>query len=292
MTKDELERRLRDWYRAEIAEREAAPEALHSSVGTIPETTPTAGARMRPGRGFVLLAAAALLLTLLIGATIAIGSGLLPAPWAVDETPPVTLAPVSLPRDGRLLEARPYWIWVSGDEADVPLRVTVTVPARWRSEVPDGSEGGMRRGHARLHVWIVDSVFTSLCPPTTLNSVGPTVDDLTSALASIERVEASTPTDIVVDGHRGKRIEITIPDDACVGALHPSYLWGDQDGGVHRRVERRDYLDLLIVDVVGTRLVIDAWSSIPGLSSARATIEAELRGIVESIQIEPFEAGS
>jgi hypothetical protein len=89
MTNDEFEQRLRAWYRAEMGEREPAPPALYASLAAIPETMPAKVGSFGGRRGFLVLAAAGLLLTLLIGATIAIGTGLLPPPWTVDEEAPV-----------------------------------------------------------------------------------------------------------------------------------------------------------------------------------------------------------
>lgn len=88
MTHDDLERRLRAWYEAEIGTREAAPETLYSSLAEIADDEPAAARRFATRRYFLLLAAAALVLSLLVGGTIAIGSGLLSLPWAVDEVPP------------------------------------------------------------------------------------------------------------------------------------------------------------------------------------------------------------
>jgi hypothetical protein len=87
MTQNDLERRLQAWYQAEIGNREAAPATLYASLTQIAEEVPPpAGFTTR--RYFLLLAAAALVLSLLVGGTIAIGSGLLSLPWAVDELPP------------------------------------------------------------------------------------------------------------------------------------------------------------------------------------------------------------
>jgi hypothetical protein len=97
MTNDELEQRLRAWYRAEMGEREPAPPALYASLAAIPETMPAKVRSFGGRRGFLVLAASGLLLTLLIGATIAIGSGLLPPPWTVDEEAPALIDEQSLP---------------------------------------------------------------------------------------------------------------------------------------------------------------------------------------------------
>jgi dipeptidyl aminopeptidase/acylaminoacyl peptidase len=60
MTDQELERRLRDWYRSEIPAEEMAPAALRSSVAAIPKASPARWRMFGSRRGFTLLAAAAL----------------------------------------------------------------------------------------------------------------------------------------------------------------------------------------------------------------------------------------
>ena len=60
MTDDQLELRLREWYRTEIPADEAAPAALRASVATIPKPTAVPSRRVASRRGITLLAAAAL----------------------------------------------------------------------------------------------------------------------------------------------------------------------------------------------------------------------------------------
>ena len=75
MIDDELEQRLRAWYRAEIGEGEMAPATLRSNLAAIPRT---ALPRRFGGSGPVTLLAAAALLV--VGGAIAAGSGLVRIP--------------------------------------------------------------------------------------------------------------------------------------------------------------------------------------------------------------------
>jgi photosystem II stability/assembly factor-like uncharacterized protein len=93
MTDQELEQRLRSWYRAEIGEDDAAPLSLRRDVAAIPRTPSRAIRRFGRGRGITLFAAAALLL---VGATAA-GSGLLRLPSLVPPAPLPPLAVVAPP---------------------------------------------------------------------------------------------------------------------------------------------------------------------------------------------------
>jgi hypothetical protein len=78
MTDQELERRLRDWYRSEIPAAEAAPIALRTRLAAIPRESPVRR-RITSRRGVTLLAAAALV-GLLGGATVVGGLLRPPAP--------------------------------------------------------------------------------------------------------------------------------------------------------------------------------------------------------------------
>jgi hypothetical protein len=81
MTDEQLERRLRDWYRTEMPADETAPTALRSRVAIIPRTS--ASPRRYPSRrGLTLLAAAALTIAIVGGALVA-GSGIVKLPSLV-----------------------------------------------------------------------------------------------------------------------------------------------------------------------------------------------------------------
>ncbi len=89
MTDDELELRLRTWYRAEVGAVEPAPIALHGSVASIPAAIPVRP-RLFGGRRTLVLLAAALIAALIVGGVIAVGSGLV-------RLGPVERAPVPAP---------------------------------------------------------------------------------------------------------------------------------------------------------------------------------------------------
>jgi hypothetical protein len=67
MTDQELEGRLRAWYRTDVGETETAPLSLRTAVAAIPRTSARPARRFGGSRGFTLLAAAALLLVGEIG---------------------------------------------------------------------------------------------------------------------------------------------------------------------------------------------------------------------------------
>jgi Tol biopolymer transport system component len=92
MTDHELEQRLRDWYRAEIPDDEAAPIALRTTLAAIPRESLVGGREFASRRGLTLLAAAALV-SLLAGSAV-LGTRLLtppPAPSVVPSQLPAVL---------------------------------------------------------------------------------------------------------------------------------------------------------------------------------------------------------
>jgi WD40-like Beta Propeller Repeat len=94
MTDDQLELRLRDWYRAEVPADETAPTALRAKLATIPRVSALLGRRFRSRRAVALLAAAALLTAAIVGGTVLVGSGIVKLPSVTPSIVPPT-APAS-----------------------------------------------------------------------------------------------------------------------------------------------------------------------------------------------------
>ena len=129
--------------------------------------------------------------------------------------------------------------------------------------------------------------------------VGPSVDDLATALADLAPFRVtSPPKDVTIYGYSGKHVELTVPDLPVEGEGDDRRFTECVDGNLKSWVAAIDtepgdayygytgpgYTEeFWILDVEGTRLVIVAERS-PG--SPRKDL-AEQRAILESIQIEP-----
>lgn len=91
MTNEELEQRLRAWYRLEIPENETAPAALRSALTAIVIASPSAWRGTASRRNVRMLAVAAVLTTL-VGALV--GSGTVRLPTKVPPSQPAVVLPI------------------------------------------------------------------------------------------------------------------------------------------------------------------------------------------------------
>jgi len=93
MTDDQLEARLRDWYRLEVPVDETAPAGLRSSLVTMPRTSHASRHWLARRRRATLLAAAALLAVAIVGGALAVGSGIVKLPSVPPSIAPPTTGP-------------------------------------------------------------------------------------------------------------------------------------------------------------------------------------------------------
>jgi hypothetical protein len=186
-----------------------------------------------------------------------------------------------LPGSGALLPGR-YTIDVPGS----PLTVAVTIGEGWTSgdwylmDPPDFRK--------QVSFWTVANVYRDVCDGpggiATASAlpepaIGPTVDDLVSALDAQSNTETSPAVDVTVGGSRGKRLTISEAfGPACAGdAGRP--MWVDPSGAPARQIGREQTDGIWIVDANGQRLVIDT-SADPQDVDATTTVAA----VIDSIE--------
>ena len=196
-----------------------------------------------------------------------------------DATP--TPTPPGMGEPGTELNAGTYTL--SGEA----LNATITVPAGWTSIETRGVVKGADDTFMGVVFWPypgdLEEVYTDPCdwstnlidPP-----VGPTVDDLTNALASQSMRGDPVPNDVVIDGYRGKVLEMSVPDDIVFADcdLGEFRSW---NGRFHQGPGQRD--DVYILDIEGERLVLVV-HHMPGASEDDL---AELQRVFESIDLQP-----
>ena len=194
------------------------------------------------------------------------------------------------------LEPGTYFIDADQDPS-TPLRVVYEVPVEgWSQWI--GAAKFADDGHVGVSITTVTNLVRHGCrdhspadPP-----VGPSVDDLATALADLAPFRVtSPPKDVTIYGYRGKHLELTVPDlsvegrgddrrfTGCVGGNLEGWIGEPWFGAFYGYTGPGYTEEFWILDVEGTRLVIVAERS-PG--SPRKDL-AEMRAILESIHIEP-----
>jgi hypothetical protein len=193
------------------------------------------------------------------------------------------------------LEPGTYYLDPDGDES-TPLLVTYDVAAEgWTSWA--GAAKFNDDGHTGLSITAVDNVTTEACEDPTPQDpvVGPTVDDLATALSELAPFELTEPpTDVELLGYRGKHLKITVPNMEVVGSGDSAEYadcvdgnlqsWIDYTGGPFYgyNAEPGRYDEYWIIDVDGTRIMISINSS-PAMPPEDL---AEAQAIIDSIQFE------
>jgi hypothetical protein len=181
------------------------------------------------------------------------------------------------------------------------LQVTFDVPAEgWTDWI--GAAKFSDAGWLSVSITTVSNLVSHGCldhswsdPP-----VGPSVNDLTAALADLAPFQVtSPPSDVTIYGYSGKHLELTVPDLPVEGEGDELRFTGCTDGTLKSWVAAIDAAEegdafygytgpgyreeLWILDVDGTRLMISAGGS-PGSPPADRD---ELRAILDTVRIEP-----
>jgi hypothetical protein len=194
------------------------------------------------------------------------------------------------------LEPGTYFIDPDGDSS-TPLRVEYTVPPDW--SMWTGAVKFAGDGYVAVSIVTVTNLVGHACrdhapadPP-----VGPSVDDLATALAELAPFRvASPPTDVSVYGYNGKHVKLSVPDLPVEGRRRDTSFTGCVDGHLESRIAPEDVYgafygywgsgqseEFWILDVDGSRLMIAAsWTA----GSPEDDL-AELRAVLDSIQVKP-----
>jgi len=216
-----------------------------------------------------------------------------PSPAGVRSPSP---SPLPLPT-GSLVPGTTYWI---GDRCCVgPAGIFLSAPAGWWTFDPifigKNVLGDPDLYDILLGASLAGNVYTGGChwqgtaldPP-----VGPTVEDLATALAAHGGPGTAAPANVTIGGHPGKKVELSIPASVDVATCdkqdgYPVFgRWSPADAPsaafpvTYGNSQRNT---VYIIDVDGTRQVIYTMY-LPGTSAANL---AELEQILASIRFEP-----
>ena len=219
-----------------------------------------------------------------------------PSPTAVPA--PTYPANVTDVPDFSPLEVETYFV----EPVATDMQVFYTIPAEgwmsWVGAFKFGSETDPPNSVVGFGILNVTNVVEDGCtghvaavPP-----VGPTVDDMATALAGLSPfVLTKPPRDVTVDGFSGKHLQLTVPDlelggsgddtefSNCTDGELWSYIGKPLSFANHAYSHPGQSEEIWLLDVDGTRVMIGTFTS-PGSSDADI---AELRSILESIDIVP-----
>ena len=170
------------------------------------------------------------------------------------------------------------------------VTIEVTVPRGWTGyqgwalwgPLTEFPPGGMGLGFWQVANLYADPLEGGLVDP----PIGPTVDDLVDGLVAQRGHTTSPPVDVTIDGYSGAMVELTIPEDPpfteCFAGGTTYRLWNDTGGG-YRCLQGPGQIERIwVLDVGGTRLVIDA-HHFPGTPTQDL---AALDAVIASIRID------
>jgi len=174
-------------------------------------------------------------------------------------------------------------VFSTGTDFDAKYRITTHLLDGYdgTDQVVFGTDGGQG-----ISAWTVRNVYAEPCrwagtlldPP-----IDPSVGGLVAGLTSQKDRHATAPTDVSLSGFTGKYMELTTPAGIDVADCDGGEFrtWIDANGQRNLEAGQRDLL--WIVDVGGTRLVIDSALG----PETTAQDRADRIQMVESIRIEP-----
>jgi hypothetical protein len=148
------------------------------------------------------------------------------------------------------------------------VRVVFTASSIWERNIPNWIVWTTDDNKATMGASTVDNVAIDPCQPDLgfqEPAVGPTVDDLVTALGAVPGLTFSAPADVTQDGYSGVRLDYVPPDefDNCLDDMGAAVLMS-VDGAVPATDDfivppnGADAFSLYIYDVDGTRVVITA----------------------------------
>lgn len=232
----------------------------------------------------IALASAAVVAVALVGLTLFRGANV-SGPGISDPTATPSPEPQALV-DGPL-EAGTYAL-TPFPSPDDTIRFTITVPEGWAGDgggavFPAGPDGTSGPDGAAMALLRDIGLYADPCHGNTGASdieMGPTVDDLVTALVNHDAYESTAATDVVVDGYAGKQVGLLLPSDIDFATCDTGRFWVWEGAPYAQGPGNR--WDLRILNVGGTRVVILA----EDFAGTPAGVQSELDAIVDSIRID------
>ncbi len=187
----------------------------------------------------------------------------------------------------------------SGDLAAGSYELNLAIPVRLTFDVPVGfshDKGGIEAIHGTtaanegLEFQFASNVYPDPCHRATGAAdpaVGPSVDDLVTAMTSMVGFQAGPITDLTIAGFPAKAFDLTNEIDAatCDEQDVRTFVWEGDHPPNGSSVGSGERQRIYVVDIQGRRLMIMTYYFSSGDTAAEAAAAAELKTIVESIAI-------
>jgi hypothetical protein len=285
--KNDVERRIADFYASEAPPR-APGRVLDLAIEAV-ERTPQRRSflglswRVRRLNLYARLVVAALVVIAVGGLVVAITRpGSAPGTVGSPTPPSPAISPSPSPTPGALtessgpLEAGTYKL---GPEFPVPI--TFEVPDGWDPCSTGPVEQGVCIASAPLgpgvSFSIVENVVADPCGSALMDPpVGPSVDDLVTAITQLPSFQATVPVDVSVDGHEGKQFDLTAT--GAPGCALQTWATSDRTNGV----ASGEVNVIQVIDVGGVRVLI-AGAYHPSLGPA--DMRTQIEGVLDSLSI-------
>jgi hypothetical protein len=173
------------------------------------------------------------------------------------------------------------------DPRAAAMTFALTAPPSWEAflELGVSAGGNDAPDGAFVGFYVGGSLFSDPCltveaeaEPDADIPVGPTVDDLVTALVDHPSLDVTDPVDVTLAGYSGTYLDLTVPDDISECARYrPMDVGHIYAQGPGQRWH------MWILDVDGTRVLVET-NDYPGTPPERL---AEEQAIIESLVITP-----
>jgi len=205
--------------------------------------------------------------------------------------PTLETTPIPFPTTSGDLAAGSYHM--SDSHAGIPVGLAFTVPDGWRADVADSfvRKGSDDATSLVFAPWSITHVYADACHwQGTLEAVGPTADDLATALEAIGGVvwsdRSEPPGHSNIDSYTAIGLSFAVPSDFDASGCDQGIvrLWADTGGseGGGWLIHPGQTVDVYVVDAGGTPVALVATSN----SSNEAADINELTQIVRSVRFD------
>jgi hypothetical protein len=164
-----------------------------------------------------------------------------------------------------------------------PFEITFTVPPGWEKLAIPASVWSVEDDKSSIGFTTIDDLRSDPCDPSQGNvGVGPTADDLVTALADVPGYALNSSEDTSISGYSGTMLDITWSDPGCPEGVEGELVVSQPSDVVSPHPGETEGNTWYVLDVDGERLVI---SVLIHPNAVQQRID-DIQAILDSVQIE------